>query len=138
MSENSLKKHIDNGTTRVNNTLNFTPAFVSDSKDDIWSRTQLVTRLNYFAKVLQIWDDIKDCGSKITFKNSLQNIQESGFTFGLERDFTAKSDLYIKLDTEASAEKLHQNLKLLHDNLLLYMYQHLEQTPRTPNIRRFP
>ena len=83
-------------------------------------------------------DDIKDCGSKITFKNSLQNIQESGFTFGLERDFTAKSDLYIKLDTEASAEKLHQNLKLLRDNLLLYMYQHLEQTPRTPNIRRFP
>ena len=61
-------------------------------------------------------DDIKDCGSKITFKNSLQNIQESGFTFGLERDFTAKSDLYIKLDTEASAEKLHQNLKLLRDN----------------------
>ena len=95
-----------------------------------------MTRLNFFAKVLRIWDDIKDCGSKITFKNSLQNIQESGFV--LERDFTAKLDLHIKLDTEASAEKLHQNLKLLRDNLLLYMYQHLEQTPRTPNIRRFP
>ena len=63
------------------------------------------------------FDDIKDCDSKIlTFKNSLQNIQESGFTFVLERDFTAKLDLYIKLDTEASAEKLHQNLKLLRDN----------------------
>ena len=73
----------------------------------------------------------KDCGSKITFKNSLQNIQESGFTFGLERDFTAKSDLYIKLDTEASAEKLHQNLKLLRDN---YVNENIQLTFLKCNI----
>ena len=81
MSENSLKKHIDNGTTRVNNTLNFTPAFVSDSKGRYLKSYASSDQIKLFCKSGADWDDIKDCGSKITFKNSLQNIQESGFTF---------------------------------------------------------
>lgn len=116
MSENRLKKHIDNGTTRVNSTLTFTPVFVSDSKGRYLKSHATSDQIKFFCKSGADSDDIKDW-----FKNNIQKLITKYSRIRIyiwigTCDFTAKSDHYIKLDTEAAAEKLHQNLKFLRDN----------------------